>query len=75
MQDNIIKRRVTILAISVIVLLFLSPIGYMAIDRYIEGGNASFIDAFFWTVATITTMGHQKPWPWEVMWGRSIQLS
>ncbi len=57
MQDNIIKRRVTILAISVIALLFLSPIGYMAIDRYIEGGNASFIDAFFWTVATITTMG------------------
>jgi Trk K+ transport system NAD-binding subunit len=58
MQDNIIKRRVTILVISVITLLVLSPIGYMIITRFFEeGSDASFIDAFFWTVATITTMG------------------
>jgi Trk K+ transport system NAD-binding subunit len=58
MQDNIIKRRVLTLVVSVIALLVLSPIGYMIITRYFEkGAEASFIDAFFWTVATITTMG------------------
>ncbi|UCE73151.1 MAG: potassium channel protein [Methanomassiliicoccales archaeon] len=58
MQDNIIRRRVAVLIASVIALLVLSPIGYMIINRiYEEGKEASFIDAFFWTVATITTMG------------------
>jgi voltage-gated potassium channel len=57
MQDNIIRRRVAVLVISVISLLILSPIGYIVIKTMIEGEQASFIEAFFWTVATITTMG------------------
>ncbi len=57
MQTNIIKRRVTILIGSVITLLVLSPIGHMIIRTAIEGKPTSFIDAFFWTAATITTMG------------------
>lgn len=52
MQDNILRRRAAVLLISIIALLVLSPLGYMIINK-----EASFIDALFWTVATITTMG------------------
>lgn len=56
---NIIKRRVYILLASVITLLVLSPVGYMFIQTQYEepNGKANPIEAFFWTVATITTMG------------------
>lgn len=57
MQDNIIKRRGMILAISVIALLVLSPLGYMIITRLFENSAKSFLDGFFWTVATVSTMG------------------
>lgn len=58
MQDNILKRRAAVLIVAIIALLVLSPIGYMIIRATVEeGGPASFIEAFFWTVATITTMG------------------
>jgi voltage-gated potassium channel len=57
MQDNIIRRRLTILIGSIIALLVLSPMGYMSIRIMIEDTETSFIEAFFWTVATITTMG------------------
>jgi voltage-gated potassium channel len=58
MQDNVIRRRVSVLIVSILALLFVSPIGYMIITwAFEEGKQASFIDAFFWTVATITTMG------------------
>jgi Trk K+ transport system NAD-binding subunit len=57
MQDNIIKRRGIILAISVIALLFLSPLGYMIITQLFEKEAKSFLDGFFWTVATVSTMG------------------
>ena len=56
MQDNILRRRAAVLIISIIALLVLSPIGYMII-RTMEDKSASFLDGFFWTVATITTMG------------------
>ncbi|UCE37970.1 MAG: NAD-binding protein [Thermoplasmata archaeon] len=57
MQDNILKRRVAVLIVAIIALLVLSPIGYMIIRGTVEDKPASFIEAFFWTVATITTMG------------------
>lgn len=58
MQVNIIRRRVNTLIASIITLLVLSPIGYMLIKIFFENGkDPSFIDGFFWTVATITTMG------------------
>ncbi len=57
MQDNILRRRAAVLIISIIALLVLSPIGYMIITWVFEGKEASIIDGFFWTVATITTMG------------------
>jgi Trk K+ transport system NAD-binding subunit len=57
MQDNILRRRAAVLIISIIALLVLSPLGYMIITRVFEGEEASFLDGFFWTVATITTMG------------------
>jgi Trk K+ transport system NAD-binding subunit len=57
MQDNIIKRRGTILAISVIALLVLSPLFYMIITQLFEDTAKSFLDGFFWTVATVSTMG------------------
>ncbi len=57
MQDNILRRRAAVLIISIIALLVLSPIGYMIIRTTIEKESASFLDGFFWTVATITTMG------------------
>lgn len=57
MQDNILKRRAAVLIGSVITLLVLSPIGYMIIRTMIEDEEASFLEAFFWTVATVTTMG------------------
>jgi len=57
MQDNILRRRAAVLLGSVIALLILSPIGYMIIRTTIEDKTATFIDGFFWTVATITTMG------------------
>jgi voltage-gated potassium channel len=57
MQANIIKRRVIILIASIITLLVLSPLGYMLIRNTFDGKETSFIEAFFWTVATITTMG------------------
>ncbi len=57
MQDNILRRRAAVLIISIIALLVLSPIGYILIRTTIEDKSASFLDGFFWTVATITTMG------------------
>jgi voltage-gated potassium channel len=57
MQDNTIRRRVSVLVVSVIALLFLSPIGYMVITRMFEESAKSFLDGFFWTVATVSTMG------------------
>ena len=56
---NIIKRRVYILLASIITLLVLSPVGYMFIQTQYEdeNGEPNPIEAFFWTVATITTMG------------------
>lgn len=57
MQDNILRRRAAVLIISIIALLVLSPLGYMIITRVFEDWEASFLDGFFWTVATITTMG------------------
>jgi voltage-gated potassium channel len=57
MQDNILKRRAAVLIVAIIALLVLSPIGYMIIRAIVEDKSASFIEAFFWTVATITTMG------------------
>ncbi|UCF08451.1 MAG: potassium channel protein [Thermoplasmata archaeon] len=56
-MHTIIKRRVYILLASVLLLLVLSPFGYMLIKINIEEGDPSIIDALFWTVATITTMG------------------
>jgi voltage-gated potassium channel len=57
MQDNILKRRVAVLIVAIITLLVLSPIGYMIIRTTVEDESTSFIEAFFWSVATITTMG------------------
>lgn len=57
MQANIIKRRVYTLIGSIITLLIISPIGYLIIRTVVEDKKTSFVDAFFWTVATITTMG------------------
>lgn len=56
MQANIIKRRVFALIASVVALLILSPIGYIII-KMSQGKEATLIEAFFWTVATISTMG------------------
>ena len=56
MQTNIIRRRVIILIEAIIALLVLSPLGYMII-KMSQGQETNFIEAFFWTVATITTMG------------------
>lgn len=51
------KRRAAVLLVAIIALLVLSPIGYMIIRSMVEDRPASFIQAFFWSVATITTMG------------------
>lgn len=58
-MHGIIMRRVKLLLASVIALLVLSPVGYMFIQMEYEedNGDPDPVEAFFWTVATITTMG------------------
>lgn len=58
-MHDIVKRRVYILLASVITLLVVSPIGYMIIQVEFEpeNGEPDPVEAFFWSVATITTMG------------------
>lgn len=61
MEDQLIRKRVIVFVVAMVILVVASTIGYIFIKKFYEDEDASFIDAIYWTIATITTMGATLP--------------
>ncbi len=55
-----LRNRITIFFLMIISTLLIGAIGYVHIKTSIEGGSPTVIDALYWTVVTISTLGYSN---------------
>ena len=52
-----IKTRIAFFALTAVAIGAFGTFGYYLIKTYLEEGSPSIVDAVYWTVVTITTLG------------------
>ena len=55
-----LRNRLTIFFLMIISTLLIGSIGYVYIKTVMEGGSPTIIDALYWTVITISTLGYSN---------------
>ena len=60
MNRYTLRNRFALLALGIISVILLGNIGYVLV-RLSEGGNPTLIDAMYWTIVTLATLGSYPP--------------
>lgn len=60
MKRYTLKNRFVILALGIVTVILLGNIGYILVKTY-EGGSPTLIDAMYWTIVTLATLGSYPP--------------
>ncbi|MCD6461261.1 MAG: hypothetical protein J7L61_00760, partial [Thermoplasmata archaeon] len=52
-----VRTRVRVFGTALVLLFLFSMVGFILIKRYVEGEDVTFIQALYWTVITLATLG------------------
>ncbi len=57
MADSTIVRRVQIFSLTIISIALFSTLGYIIIKFFVEDQRTTLVEAFYWTIVTLSTLG------------------
>ncbi len=56
-----VKTRIRALGLSLMTLFLTGVVGFVLIKTYVEGEHVTFVEAMYWTIITLTTLGYYPP--------------